>query len=174
MEKDIIVKVCEETATCNSCHAANYDSKFFPKDRKRVEKLYEIHVGGIVFRLCAECASDLVTSLVGIVTPEKTEDDNSIKIEGIGPVQFKDLDDFERSCLMPLISFHDDVDAGYICDDDGSGDFVLDDKIVTTAHVWVDLQTVMFDRPNNSCVTYTFSELRDMFGPRAQIAWYNK
>lgn len=165
---ELTVKTCEETCTCNACGAANYDSKYFPKDRKRVERLYEVHVGGITFRLCDDCADELMNKLKtrGAVEIKTVNDLEKILI-------FRDMSDFDTKCTMSADNFIRDVEEGYIIDDDGSGNLVIDDKIVTNAHLYPEeLEIIIEDHV--SVFSFTLKDIKEMFGDRVQIAWYNK
>lgn len=176
MDKNISVNICEESCACNSCHAANYDSKVAPFNHAQVDKLYEVHAGAFCFRLCEDCVKELIGALTEIITSE-TCSDNPEKIKTCMPISqmiFEDMTDFDESCLMCMDAFIDATSSRCIIDDDGSGNLILDGKIVSNGRVICDLQQVMLDLPDGYCTFYTFDGLKEMFGDRVQIAWYNK
>ena len=48
--------------SCNCCFASNYDSMLAPIYGK-VDRLYDVHIGGMVVRLCDSCMDQLRAAL---------------------------------------------------------------------------------------------------------------
>lgn len=173
MKKNIIVQVCSETATCNSCHAANYGSKFMPSDRKRVEKLYEVHVGGITFRLCENCVNEMIERLQlisGEAIDKQITDPEEL-------YQIVDTDEIPANCAgkrIPIIEFVEMIEEGYITDDDGFGMLVYENKLVTNSVVAPLFKEVYINPGEDYCSTFKLMDLPVPLGDSVDILWYNK
>lgn len=59
MNDKLTIKVAGSTESCRVCLARNYDSAMKPEIGKRVDKLYEVHIGALTPVLCEECLADL-------------------------------------------------------------------------------------------------------------------
>lgn len=63
MERNISIRKSNEICNCNSCSARNYESMGFPNLGdyfKKVDALYEVHIGSLCATLCLECLDELV------------------------------------------------------------------------------------------------------------------
>lgn len=156
---EISIKLSDQTATCNSCHASNYKSKF---DRKQVDKLYEIQIGGINFHICNACAKELIKKL------QKRDIQN---IEGMYEV--KEMTELAKECCMSTADFLESIELGYIFEEDGCADLILDGKIVSNATVHIDpLEVQLYSDDGSTFIPLV--DIAEVFGDRLQIAWYNK
>lgn len=78
-QPQVSVKKCEhDIATCGSCFARNYDSKFKSMPGERVKTIYEVRIGSesgsVVVRLCEKCLSALANATKNAIQlPEKEE-----------------------------------------------------------------------------------------------------
>ena len=59
-EENLTLKVStHDIASCNTCYARNYDSTHGDAIGERVDKLYELKIGGQVLTLCDKCIDRL-------------------------------------------------------------------------------------------------------------------
>ena len=59
MNDKITIKRAGETESCRACLAHNYDSTMKPELGRRVDKLYEVHIGMLTPILCEDCLASL-------------------------------------------------------------------------------------------------------------------
>lgn len=59
MNDKLTIRVAGTTESCRVCLAHNYDSVMGPEIGKRVDKLYEVHIGSFTPVLCEECLAAL-------------------------------------------------------------------------------------------------------------------
>lgn len=73
MQKEkLTLKVCaHDIASCNICYAHNYDSDNADMIGERVDKLYELKIGGQVLTLCGKCLDRLRKKLVQRIRAEE-------------------------------------------------------------------------------------------------------
>lgn len=86
---------------------------------------------------------------------------------------FKPMDDLAKECLMPMDEFIEDIRSGCITNYDGTGELVLDNSVVDNAVVYPNEGLIrIHSKPTPSF--FSLDEVKELFGDRAQIAWYNK
>lgn len=73
-EEKLTLEVCtHDIASCNICYAHNYDSENADMIDERVDKLYELKIGGQVMTLCGKCLDRLREKLEQRVHAEHEE-----------------------------------------------------------------------------------------------------
>lgn len=70
-EEKLTLEVCtHDIASCNICYAHNYDSENADMIGERVNKLYELKIGGQVMTLCGKCLDRLREKLAQRISAE--------------------------------------------------------------------------------------------------------
>lgn len=59
MNDKLVIRNAGPVESCRVCSARNYDSIIKPELGKRVDKLYEVHIGSLTPVLCEECLASL-------------------------------------------------------------------------------------------------------------------
>ena len=67
MERKIKVYPARDRCSCNACYARNYESSLTPQIGKKVDALYEVHIGQLVSVLCEDCLDTLRTAIDVVV-----------------------------------------------------------------------------------------------------------
>ncbi len=80
----------------------------------------------------------------------------------------KDVPDYAH--LMTMNEFIDSVDEHVFTDYDGAGTLVIDGKTNDAALAFIDWGSVLI--ANELIVPFTV--LKELFGDRVQVAWYNR
>lgn len=71
-EEKMTLGVCDhDIASCNICYAHNYDSVSADSIGERVDRLYELRLGGQVMTLCDKCLDRLREKLAQRLCAEK-------------------------------------------------------------------------------------------------------
>lgn len=71
-EKELTLEVCTHDITsCNICYARNYDTAHADSLGERVERLYELRIGGQVMTLCDKCLDRLREKLAQRISAEE-------------------------------------------------------------------------------------------------------
>ena len=63
MERKVKVCLARDRCSCNACSARNYESPLTLQIGRRVDRLYEVHIGQLVPVLCEDCLDALRTAI---------------------------------------------------------------------------------------------------------------
>jgi hypothetical protein len=82
--------------------------------------------------------------------------------------KYEEIPDFGD--VLTLEKFLDYVDSGLIIDYDGDGELIIDDKVVKHTFTWIAYKSFVI----NEEYIISFNILKDFFGDRMKVVWYNK
>lgn len=102
-EKLTFAVSAHDIASCNICYAHNYDSDNADMIGERVEKLYELKIGGQVLTLCDKCLDRLREKLAQHISAEEKPEPYGGQIVLFTGTEFIARDKFSQSYRYRMI-----------------------------------------------------------------------
>ena len=92
-----------DVASCNICYAHNYDSDNADMIGKRVDKLYELKIGGLVLTLCDKCLDRLREKPAQRISAEEKPEANNGQIVLFTGTEFTATDKLGKTYRYRMI-----------------------------------------------------------------------